>query len=108
MEKIRFTWFHQMPKTFLYIFFVVGIFGVLIMSTPQVEAATATTSLTITNALPVASNVNINSSATDIVLTSGTTTTVTATFTVTDNNGCADIDSGSSKTTAVFYRTTVS
>jgi hypothetical protein len=61
-------------------------------------------SFTINDIPPVASNVSI-ANASPIVLTSGDTTTVTANFTVTDNNGCTNIDSGLTKTTAKFYRT---
>lgn len=75
---------------------------------PEIKADQATSQASVTNVLPTASNVSINSGAASITLTEGTTTTVTVTFTVTDNNGCEDIDShASNQTEAVFYRTNV-
>jgi len=65
--------------------------------------------LTSANTLPTVSSVAITYGAGNLTppinLTAGTTTTVTAIFTVTDVDGCADIDSGATKTNAVLYRT---
>lgn len=67
------------------------------------NADDAATSATIGNTLPVASATSIDSAAASITLTENTTTAVVCTATVTDNNGCADITTGS----AVLYRTDV-
>jgi len=70
---------------------------------PDVMADTTSTSVTISNALPVASATSIDSGAATISLTENTTTAVTCTATVSDNNGCGEIISGS----AVLFRTNV-
>jgi len=95
------------PIKTIFVLFIFSIF-VGILSASKVDAsASATATLTVTNSVPVASNVVISAGAT-MTLTSGTTTTETVTFTVTDNNGCQDIDSNTTKTTVVLYRTDVS
>ncbi|KPJ55186.1 hypothetical protein AMJ47_01580 [Parcubacteria bacterium DG_72] len=78
------------------------VFGSLVFRTPQVKADTASSSASVTNVVPVASIVSVDTAAASVTLTENTTTTVTVTATVTDNNGCEDIDSVSVK----FYKTT--
>ncbi|MEM4267366.1 MAG: hypothetical protein QXK37_00890 [Candidatus Woesearchaeota archaeon] len=65
-------------------------------------AATATTSASVANSLPVASSVILNNGS-DIVLTANSTTTVQVNATITDNNGCEDI----TQVTATLYITSV-
>ena len=87
---------------------LIGLMVGLNFRTPKVEADEASSSASVTNALPVASSVSIDSGAASVTLTEATTKTVTATFTVTDNNGCEDIDShATNDTVAVLYRTNV-
>lgn len=81
--------------------------GIILIGS-EIKADQSDSSATVTNALPVASSVSLDSGASAVSLVEATTKTVTATFTVTDNNGCSDIDSGSPDTIAVFYRTNVS
>lgn len=65
--------------------------------------STATTTVTITNAAPTVSSVNINgTNPATITLTPNTTTNVNVEATVTDNNGCTDINAGT--TTILLYR----
>jgi hypothetical protein len=87
----------------------VCILGGIFLLGYQINASSsATATLTVTNATPTASNIALaNVSGGNINLTSATTTLATATFTITDNNGCEDIDSTATKTSAVFYRTDV-
>ena len=59
----------------------------------EARADSSDTSVTVTNATPVASAANIDSGASNVTLTENTTATVTCVATVTDNNGFADIDS---------------
>jgi len=92
---------------------LIGLMVGLNFRTPKVEADEASSSASVTNALPVASSVCVSDDGTGcadtaIVLTEATTRTVTVTFTVTDNNGCEDINSHATEDTrAVFYRTNV-
>ena len=87
---------------------LIGLMIGLNFRTPKVKADEASSSASVTNALPVASSVSIDSAAASITLTEATTKTVTATFTVTDDNGCEDIDShATNDTVAVLYRTNV-
>jgi hypothetical protein len=58
---------------------------------------------TVSNALPVASSVSINSAATDVILNPGGTQNVSCVATVTDSNGYSDIAS----MTAKFYRSSI-
>jgi len=92
----------------LMILVLIGLMIGLNFRTPKVKADEASSSASVTNALPVASSVSIDSAAASITLTEATTKTVTATFTVTDDNGCEDIDShATNDTVAVLYRTNV-
>ncbi|MDF1497939.1 MAG: hypothetical protein P1P85_01095 [Patescibacteria group bacterium] len=59
----------------------------------KAQADSSSTSVTITNALPVASATSIDSAAANVTLTENTTKTVSCVATVTDNNGYADITS---------------
>jgi len=69
---------------------------------PAVFAATASTSTTITNAVPVASSTSLNGAG-DITLTTNTTTSILGTATITDNNGCDDVTG----VTATLFRTNI-
>ncbi|MEA1936600.1 MAG: hypothetical protein U9N04_00630, partial [Patescibacteria group bacterium] len=69
----------------------------------KAQADTSDTSVTVTNASPVASAASIDSDATNITLTENITTEVVCFATVTDNNGYEDIDS----VEAILYRTSV-
>jgi len=92
----------------LMILVLIGLMIGLNFRTPKVKADEASSSASVTNALPVASSVSIDSAAASITLTEATTKTVTATFNVTDDNGCEDIDShATNDTVAVLYRTNV-
>ncbi len=62
---------------------------------------TATTSVVVGNAAPTVSAVALNNNL-DITLTANTTTTVYVNALITDNNGCADIQNGT--TTILVYR----
>ena len=68
----------------------------------KVQADSSATSVTITNALPVASATSLDSDATNVTLTENTTKTVTCVATVTDNNGFEDIISVEAR----LYKTT--
>lgn len=107
-NKLSFKLFRQGPKILFKILFIAGIFGGLILFAPEAKAVLASSSVTVTNALPVASDASIDAAAASVTLTEATTKTVTVTFTVTDNNGCSDINAhATNKTIAVFYRTNV-
>jgi hypothetical protein len=107
-NKSNFQLFSKGHKIIFYSLFIVSLLGGLILFASDAKAATqATATLTVTNSTPVGSNATITNSS-PIVLTEATTTVVTATFTVTDNNGCEDIDSAVTKTTATLYRSNVS
>jgi len=99
--------FKMSSKIIFCLLFIVSAFGGLFSFAPDAKAILATSSVTVTNSLPVASSTSIDAGAVSVTLTESATSTVTATFTVTDNNGCEDIDSGTPDTVAVFYRTNV-
>lgn len=69
---------------------VIGLVAVLNSETPEVKADVAAPEVTVSNTIPVASDVHLNNDA-DIVLLEYTTKSVSVTSTVTDNNGCADL-----------------
>ena len=118
-EKLKISEKNMIKKlkkliTEILILALIGLMVGLNFWIPEVEAATqATSSASVTNALPVASSVCVSDDGTGctdtaINLTEATTKTVTVTFTVTDNNGCEDINSHATEDTrAVFYRTNV-
>jgi len=62
-------------------------------TTEKAQADDSTTSVTVTNSLPVASAASIDVGVTNVTLTENTTKIVSCTATVTDNNGFADITS---------------
>ncbi len=65
--------------------------------------STATTTVTITNSAPIVSAVNINGTNPAVIsLNTNSTTTVNVEATVSDNNGCGDLNSGT--TTILLYR----
>ncbi len=100
--------FGKQSKIIFCVLFIAGIFGGLLLFATAVKAILATSSVTVTNSLPVASLGSINTDAATMTLTEAATATATFTFTVTDNNGCSDINAhGSNKTIAKFYRTNV-
>lgn len=72
-------------------------------TTEKAQADSSDTSVTVTNASPVASAVSIDSGATNVTLTENTTKTVSCFATVTDNNGYSDITSVEAK----LYKTSV-
>jgi hypothetical protein len=71
------------------------------LGVPKIKADTVTPTVTVGNAAPTVSNVNLTPDP--IVLTENTTTTVTCTATLTDTNGGDDITSA----TATIYRSGV-
>ena len=70
-------------------------------NTEKAQADSSDTSVTVTNALPVASATSIDSAASNVTLTENTTETVSCVATVTDNNGYEDITSVEAR----LYRT---
>jgi hypothetical protein len=83
---------------------LVLVICLVLASAPPVRADEALSSVSIvTNVLPVASAVSIDSGAATVTLTENTTKNVIVTATVTDADGCGDIDSVAVK----FYRTTM-
>lgn len=87
---------------------VIGTIAGLSFLAQEIQADDASSSASVTNALPSAGSVSVDSGAGSVTLLENTTQTVTATFTVSDNNGCEDIDShGANDTIAVFHRTNV-
>jgi len=59
---------------------------------------------TATNAAPVVSSVSLNSGNAITLTTESSTTDISITATITDNNGCADIDSGANDSYVDLYR----
>ena len=59
---------------------------------------------TATNVAPVVSSVSLNSGTAITLTTESSTTDISITATITDNNGCADIDSGASDSYVDLYR----
>lgn len=73
------------------------ILALVILTSPIARADNATSTASVTNALPVSSSVSIDAGAGSVTLTEATTTNVVVTATVTDNNGYADITSVTAK-----------
>ena len=84
---------------------LIAIFGLVLLSVPQVRAAdgvnSAASTASVTNVVPVSSAVDITLAAID--LTEATHTHVAVTATVTDNNSCEEITG----VTAKLFRTNV-
>lgn len=78
---------------------LVGLFSADTNIHQQLQADTATTSVTVGNSNPVLTALSLNGGSA-ITLTENTFTTATGTLTVTDANGCSSISS----VTAVAYR----
>ncbi len=72
--------------------------------TVAATSSDATAILEVGNTAPTATGVKLNND-TDIVLIAGTTTSVDVSVNITDNNGCADIQNGT--TTILVYRSGV-
>ena len=57
----------------------------------ETEAATVSSSASVTNVVPSASSASLNG-ASDVTLSANANKTISATVTITDNNGCEDVD----------------
>lgn len=78
-----------------------GIFGIL----SNISASNIGSQVIVGNAAPTVSSVSVNGTN-NITLTANTTTNVTVNATISDNNGCSDLNNGT--TTILLYRSGVS
>ena len=83
---------------------VIALTGSLLVAGTVFAATVVTPSVTVGNAAPIVSAVALNGGA-SMILTPNATTTVNVVATITDNNGCADINGGT--TTVLLYRSGV-